>query len=632
VAESVGSDELVVTASGAANYAPEIWETDGTLVTSLDGLHAAPITDVAFGAIDNMLASADSDGRIMLVTPLAGDWSSAITGGALSMGDQFRVITDFAGGVVTTAWRMGGVNISIVGRAIAADGDRSPTWAHYDHRGNLLANNPFYLEDDDSDLTVLAHIDSHPHDYARYGNTIVTTADQITYSKNEVSQVIGNLQVQRPASKQVMILRNTDGTIQVGGDPTCLSTTLDTSPLGTNLTNNVTQYAGPAGSQYQYMMYSVDSNDVGLWRWSVDTVSTVERCATFAADSDPYAIMTGHTDGVRGGMRLNSGMLLTWSDDGTLRLWNADGTAETTLDDHSDAVMHAIALDSNHGRILSRSNDGTLKIWRLNRYTGDNPAITPLLELGASDISCNDQAYVVQNGNDLKVRQEAGCETTTHSDLLDGVADPAIRMNFTLSITTPQDTATILKLVRNSLGLGANTSTGTVRYWINYAPFCASTVLSGQPKASAPAQTNNDPSTSCLLYDHWYPSSGADGAIPATVEVQRSLPVGTYALQVDIATRSTGTLNVQLPVNQIAVVLDSNNGVLTDRAHMPTSSGTVQPIPRFHLLTPALGEPAVGIRFGLNRLLAGRDDNDRVPGNGYYNGWWISNISVRDDG
>jgi WD40 repeat protein len=53
---------------------------------------------------------------------------------------------------------------------------------------------------------------------------------------------------------------------------------------------------------------------------------------------------------------------LSWSDDATLRLWNAaDGAPIAILNGHSKAVIGALRISSD--RLLSWSSDGTLRLW-----------------------------------------------------------------------------------------------------------------------------------------------------------------------------------------------------------------------------------------------------------------------------
>jgi WD40 repeat protein len=79
-------------------------------------------------------------------------------------------------------------------------------------------------------------------------------------------------------------------------------------------------------------------------------------------ESPCLAVMVGHTDSVEGAVALDCGRLLSWSDDGTLRLWDGTtGAPLTVLEGHTHSVNGALGLDD--GRLLSWSLDKTLLIW-----------------------------------------------------------------------------------------------------------------------------------------------------------------------------------------------------------------------------------------------------------------------------
>ena len=81
-----------------------------------------------------------------------------------------------------------------------------------------------------------------------------------------------------------------------------------------------------------------------------------------AAASPCLRVLEGHTSGVNGALSLPDGRLLSWSGDGTLRLWDgATGAALVTLEGHTKGVKGALALPD--GRLLSWSWDKTLRLW-----------------------------------------------------------------------------------------------------------------------------------------------------------------------------------------------------------------------------------------------------------------------------
>jgi WD40 repeat protein len=58
---------------------------------------------------------------------------------------------------------------------------------------------------------------------------------------------------------------------------------------------------------------------------------------------------------------LEDGRILSWSIDGTLRLWDGNSVPLATLEGHQDTINGALALPD--GRILSWSEDRTLRLW-----------------------------------------------------------------------------------------------------------------------------------------------------------------------------------------------------------------------------------------------------------------------------
>jgi len=71
--------------------------------------------------------------------------------------------------------------------------------------------------------------------------------------------------------------------------------------------------------------------------------------------------LVGLSGGVNGAIELRDGRLLSWSDDGTLRLWTEEGEAIRVLEGHHAWVYGATELED--GRLLSWSLDGTLQLW-----------------------------------------------------------------------------------------------------------------------------------------------------------------------------------------------------------------------------------------------------------------------------
>jgi WD40 repeat protein len=119
--------------------------------------------------------------------------------------------------------------------------------------------------------------------------------------------------------------------------------------------------------------------------WSND-----ETLRLWEADGTPIEpALIGHTRKVNGALALQDGRLLSWSDDRTLRLWEPDGTpVEPALVGHTRMVNGALALPD--GRLLSWSMDETLRLWK-----ADGTPIEPPLRGHGGDV---EGALVLRDG------------------------------------------------------------------------------------------------------------------------------------------------------------------------------------------------------------------------------------------
>jgi WD40 repeat protein len=81
----------------------------------------------------------------------------------------------------------------------------------------------------------------------------------------------------------------------------------------------------------------------------------------WTADGIVLKVLKGHEESIGGALELRDGRLLSWSDDHTLRLWATDGTEITTLRGHEGRVSGALEL--RDGRLISWSADKTIRIW-----------------------------------------------------------------------------------------------------------------------------------------------------------------------------------------------------------------------------------------------------------------------------
>jgi WD40 repeat protein len=77
------------------------------------------------------------------------------------------------------------------------------------------------------------------------------------------------------------------------------------------------------------------------------------------------AVLEGHTEPVEGALVMPDGRLLSWSSDGTLRMWDCNSGAQLViLEGHTGPVEGALVMPD--GRLLSWSGDGTLRLWDCN--------------------------------------------------------------------------------------------------------------------------------------------------------------------------------------------------------------------------------------------------------------------------
>ncbi|KNC55311.1 hypothetical protein, variant [Thecamonas trahens ATCC 50062] len=151
---------------------------------------------------------------------------------------------------------------------------------------------------------------------------------------------------------------------------------------------------------------SADGQLPVLVSWSRDRTIRVWHAADdgmgamrYTADSASCEVLEGHTDDVHGVIALPSAdgqlpVLVSWSDDKTIRVWHAadDGTGAMrytvdsasceVLEGHTKYVRGVIALPSADGQLpvlVSWSEDNTIRVWHAAddgtgamRYTADN--------------------------------------------------------------------------------------------------------------------------------------------------------------------------------------------------------------------------------------------------------------------
>ena len=99
-------------------------------------------------------------------------------------------------------------------------------------------------------------------------------------------------------------------------------------------------------------------DDGRVLSWSSDGTLRIWDVATGEGRS-----LTGHHGSVRGADALPDGRALSWGDDGKLRTWDLTTGEGHAIGRHEDSVDGALVLPE--GRAMSWSNDGTLRVWDL---------------------------------------------------------------------------------------------------------------------------------------------------------------------------------------------------------------------------------------------------------------------------
>ena len=84
----------------------------------------------------------------------------------------------------------------------------------------------------------------------------------------------------------------------------------------------------------------------------------------WTADGEPLKVLMGHKGSVKGARVVSEDRLLSWSRDHTLRLWDAEVESIKVLEGHTGPVLGVVLMPN--GRIVSWSTDGTLRLWTAN--------------------------------------------------------------------------------------------------------------------------------------------------------------------------------------------------------------------------------------------------------------------------
>jgi WD40 repeat protein len=131
---------------------------------------------------------------------------------------------------------------------------------------------------------------------------------------------------------------------------------------GVGARTRVLRHDGPVATAVQdrnerRLLCTTDSpgDSFAAWVWNSDTGRL---------ETAPMRHGKGHDTITRGGARLtrDETRVLTWANDGVIRLWSADGVPSTPPMTHDDSACGA-TLTRDESRVLTWGRDGTARLW-----------------------------------------------------------------------------------------------------------------------------------------------------------------------------------------------------------------------------------------------------------------------------
>ena len=91
---------------------------------------------------------------------------------------------------------------------------------------------------------------------------------------------------------------------------------------------------------------------------------------------EPVGIMEGHTDGVDGAKLLKDGRILSWSKDGTLRLWDGESGEPVGIMEGHTAEVSGVEIITGWRYFLVLGWDYTIVEWGKRRTSWDYGRLT----------------------------------------------------------------------------------------------------------------------------------------------------------------------------------------------------------------------------------------------------------------
>lgn len=103
--------------------------------------------------------------------------------------------------------------------------------------------------------------------------------------------------------------------------------------------------------------------------WSPDSAALVMVLSDFTArywsvsdEGDPITL-AGHTAAVDGAIFVDTSRIITWGDDGTVRVWSTDGEELFTLSGATPSEVNGVALSPDSTKLLIWQNDSAAHVW-----------------------------------------------------------------------------------------------------------------------------------------------------------------------------------------------------------------------------------------------------------------------------